>query len=171
MQIREIEHTDYENLSALAIQVWLNTYAKTGIRDKISHYVLREFSPQQFMKFHKSHDYALYLAFQAHHLVGFITINLVSKFENSERYGNEIKTLYVHHLFQKQGIGKLLVNAAQKACGDTLWLTTWVHNESAISFYKHIGFEHVGLADFNLSGESHTNYVFSNNSTVQQLST
>jgi hypothetical protein len=44
MLIRQGQHRDAVNLSALAIQVWLHTYATEGISSLISHYVLSEFT-------------------------------------------------------------------------------------------------------------------------------
>lgn len=40
--------TDAANLAALSIEVWLHTYARDGIRQAFSDYVLREFTAERF---------------------------------------------------------------------------------------------------------------------------
>ena len=162
MIIRPIEAGDAENLSALAIYVWLHTYANSGIRNKLSEFVLKEFTPQKFAVLNTAVNEVAYVAVDDGHVVGFITIDLASRHNGTEIYGFEIRTLYVHPFFQKNGIGKALVKHIQKECGATYWLTTWVHNASAIRFYMHMGFEKVGTTEFNLSGELHENLVLSN---------
>lgn len=157
--IRPIATGDFENLSALAIYVWLATYASSGIRDRISRFVLENFTPQKFRELKENKNIRIYVAIDDNHLVGFITLDLQSEYKDSPQYGYEIKTLYVHPSFQKRGIGKALINHCQKNCGSFFWLSTWFRNEGAIQFYQQLGFKRVGTTEFNLSGELHTNFV------------
>lgn len=48
MRIRKVKPSDINNLTVLATQIWLDTYAITGIRGAISTYVLSELMPERF---------------------------------------------------------------------------------------------------------------------------
>jgi hypothetical protein len=45
--IRGATTTDASNIAALSIQVWLHTYAKSGLRNALSDYVLAEYTPEK----------------------------------------------------------------------------------------------------------------------------
>jgi len=162
MDIRAINEEDAGNLSALSIFVWLNTYAKNGIRDNISNFVLNEFNQERFKKIANSIEKEAFIAICDQHVVGMVIIDLGSKYEGSQDFGSEIETLYVHPNFQRRGIGKLLLNHLKENVTEKSWLKTWVHNTSAIMFYEQNGFKIVGKAEFNLLNEVHINHVLSN---------
>ena len=159
MLIREINDTDYKNLSALAIQVWLHTYAKDGVRKEYSDYVLSKFTPDYFRDIHKAGSKTIYVALEYDHLVGFITVDMNSVPSEIEFQGNEIVTLYIQEYFQGKGIGKKLIEKAVQELKSSLWLSTWIHNTNAIEFYKHFGFNISGTTYFHLGDEKHENYI------------
>ena len=161
MNIREINRNDCENLSALSILVWLSTYAKDGIREKISRFVLNEFKPEKFAEIVDSPSKKAYLASHKQHIVGIVVVDMESKYEGSHEFGYEIETLYVHPNFQGKGVGKLLLTSIENFLGRISWLSTWVHNTSAIKFYEKNGYKIVGKAQFNLLSETHINHVLS----------
>lgn len=160
MIVRELEERDCENLSALSILVYLSTYAKDGIRDNISRFVLNAFSPDKFRKILKSLTVRCFLAISNQHIVGVVIINLESKFQNSSDFGYEIETLYVHPNFQGTGVGQAFLKYLNDNLGKKSWLTTWVHNHKAIRFYKKSGYRIIGDTEFILFDESHKNHVF-----------
>lgn len=162
MIIRELEERDCENLSALSILVYLSTYAKDGIRDNISKFVLDRFSPNRFRNILASSQVRCFLAILNHHVVGVVIVNLESKYIGSKEYGYEIETLYIHPNFQGTGIGQMLIRFLNENIGDKSWLTTWIYNYKAINFYKKIGYKIIGETEFKLFSESHKNHVFSN---------
>ena len=61
----------------------------------------------------------------------------------------EIDQLYIHPDFQKQGIGRLLVDMAKEKAGQSLSLYTFQLNKNAQIFYLAMGFKVVaqGYAD------------------------
>ena len=159
INIRKMQQSDCHNLTALAIQVWLNTYATDGIRDKISTFVLKTFTPEYFSSIYQSQDRELYIAIIKDHLVGFVTIDHKSTCPVAEYTGHEISTLYVQDHFQKKGIGSQLLQEQVNRDGTGIWLTTWIQNHPAISFYKNFGLTSIGSTMFDLDGEKHENIV------------
>lgn len=134
MIIREMLEEDCESLSALAIHVWLNTYATGGVRPKMSQFVLSEFSADTFLGLYKSATLKVALAMIEDHLVGLIVVNNSSLFRGLQRYGFEIQTLYVHNRFQRQGIGGRLLCEIHEKCGPASWLKTWVKIAALLIF-------------------------------------
>lgn len=157
--IREIKQSDYNNLAALSIQVWLHTYAKDGIRNTMSTFVLSRFAPEYFAEIHESEKQRLFVATVKDHLVGFVTIDLDSSCCEQLDYGYEVVTLYIQEYFQGKGIGTALLKYVTTLFGSKQWLTTWIHNAQAIEFYQHQSFKTVGHTYFDLDGEKHKNLI------------
>ena len=162
MEIREIEKQDCENLSALSIYVWLHTYAKDGIRSEISKFVLSKFALEKFAKIITSSTKRGFVVHSGKNAIGLAIVNLESHFGGSPLFGYEIETLYVHPNFQRCGVGKTILKYLRESIGEKSWLTTWVHNDDAIRFYKKNGYEIVGEAEYVISSEVHMNLVLSN---------
>jgi ribosomal protein S18 acetylase RimI-like enzyme len=162
MVIRNAVYVDCNGLSALSIYVWINTYAKEGIDDKVSKYVLSEFAPEKYKEIINSPNKKILLAKVENFLIGLVVIDLDAKYQSLDDYGYEICTLYVHPKFQKKGVGKKLLNAIKDKYGKYCWLTAWIHNELALGFYQAIGFKIIGKAEFQLIDEVYENHVLSN---------
>lgn len=157
--IREANKTDSINLVALSMQVWLHTYALEGIRKEISSFVLKTFTENYFNQIINDPKYRILVFIKDHHLVGYIMVNLESLWQDSSN-GYEINKLYVQEHHQGTGIGRQLLSESAVKFGGTFWLSTWVHNEKAINFYKHIGFKDIGHTYFELNkDERHKNRI------------
>lgn len=172
MIIRKARKSDSLNLAVLSIQVWLHTYAKQGVEDAVSKYVMSRFTQQHFEILIGNPDYGLVVATEGHALVGYCLANLQSSWTEGEEgkvgdRGYEVETLYVQEHWQGRGIGRdLLINIAQ-LYGPRFWLSSWVHNES-ISFYKYLGFEDIGSTSFTLGEEQHENRVLAFSGTLKR---
>ena len=115
--IRKAERRDCLDLVTLSLQVWLHTYATKGVRPLISQYALSTFTESHFVELlnQKSTDVRVFE--QDSHLVGFIVVNLDSRFEGCSNSGYEVSTLYVSQHFQGAGIGrKLLKEIEHSSC-------------------------------------------------------
>ncbi len=159
--IREANKTDSINLAALSIQVWLHTYALEGVRKEISSFVMKTFTEGYFNKLLRDPRYSLLIFTKKNNLVGYILANLESFWQDKSN-GYEIDTLYVQEHFQGFGIGRQLLSELSARYGGTFWLSTWVHNDKAIDFYKHLGFVDIGHTYFELGkNEQHENRILS----------
>lgn len=156
--VRPATANDCVNLSLLAGQVWLHTYAFNGIRDGISQFVQDNFTPANFEKQLKDPDWKILVCQQGPFLVGFVSLNLTAEFEHRNN-GFEIDKFYVYPHCHGQGIGKALHQAIIDQAGSRFWLSTWVHNDNAISFYKHLGFQDIGITWFDFEGKKHENRI------------
>jgi ribosomal protein S18 acetylase RimI-like enzyme len=156
---------DATQLTALALQVWLDTYAREGMREEIARYVLEAFTPGHFERLIADPDRHVLVAEQHAHLLGYCVLaeNTACPVSGHEYYA-ELATLYVVRHFHGQGVGSMLLQASDHLAADLgaagLWLNTWHGNTEARGFYRQRGFEDVGSCWFDMNGERHENRVF-----------
>jgi ribosomal protein S18 acetylase RimI-like enzyme len=152
-------------LSVLAQHVFLDTYARQGIRPAIAREVLADYSEPVFAEAIASETARFAVAEVSGHLVGFAQVTVGATHELVlGGPQSKLLRLYVQEPFTGQRVGtRLLAQAeglAAAAGSQVLWLTTWVHNHRALAFYGRHGYEDLGLTYFTFEGESHENRVY-----------
>lgn len=162
--IRRAVAADANCLAALAIQVWLHTYATEGIRPALANYVLNAFTAQHFTELVDDPSSVLLVAEVQQHLVAYALLSQDAPCPSSVQGNVELATLYVQAHFAGTGLGSTLLKHSQDWLrqGDPqarLWLSVWAHNPRAISFYRKHQFTQVGTAQFEFGGEQHENLV------------
>lgn len=86
-----------------------------------------------------------YIAFADGKAVGIVGFLPQARDFVTDNESGEIVALYVLKEYQKQGIGKALMNKALKdISSDKVTLFVLKGNENAVEFYKHMGFELTG---------------------------
>lgn len=155
--IKEATESDCINLTALSLEVWLQTYSSDGIRTENSKYVLSLFTEKYFKEILQDHKYKLLVFTESVYLRGYILVNFESQFENKKN-GFEIEKLYIQGPFQGKGIGQNLLLEVKARYGSQFWLYTWVRNKS-ITFYKKFGFKDIGQYNFKLGNDVIENRV------------
>lgn len=165
LNIRSATSSDAANIAALAMQVWLHTYSREGIRQEISEFVFAEFTPPIIAKLIQDPAKTVLVACDNQHLLGYAVLQHGSVCPSDQELKNELATLYVHTHFAGQGIGTALL----KACSEqgflldgsrAIWLKTWHRNSKAIAFYLKQGYTQIGSTFFQLGNEQHENFVF-----------
>ena len=163
LSVRPGRPGDAANLAALAIQVFLHTYATQGISSVISAHVLTEFTPEKFAAWLGSETTQIVVAEEDAHLVGYARIGFGAVCPERSASTAELATLYVQEHFTGQGVGSALLAQAQalvwQRTQQPLWLTVNAQNARAISFYVTHGYSKLGTAWFALGGERHENHV------------
>ncbi len=163
--LRKATVADAQNLAALAIQVWLHTYATDGIRSTISNYVLSAFTAETFLQ-QINNDPAsqLYVAEVNAHLVAYAVVKFDAACPTDNTGNVELATLYVQEHFARAGLGSKLLAlglgvSRERGAGSRLWLTVNAKNTRALAFYRQHGFVRAGTTQFSFGGESHLNHV------------
>ena len=166
---------DAARLAALGMQVWLHTYATSGISETIARHVLAEFTPAKFDALMLSDTSHVLVAEHDDHLVGYAVLTFGAACpacaapvaephtEPPSEPTTELVTLYVQAHFARQGIGARLLDAAAAMATARsragLWLTVNARNDAAMAFYARHGYAQVGTAYFSLGGVRHENHV------------
>jgi diamine N-acetyltransferase len=151
-------------LAALAAQVWLHTYAKSGIRPTIARYIHEYLSPVALQREFGRSDALTLVAVVDGHLVGYASIEFGKACPARSPAFTHLDKLYVQEYFIGTGIGHALLTevrseASRRAGSSALWLTVNSQNQPARAFYARQGFIDIGSADFDLYGESHENRI------------
>ena len=78
--------------------------------------------------------------------------------------GPEVLRLYVQAPFQRKGLGRTLLQAAEARAhslgAPSIWLTAWVGNTGALAFYPEVGYVDVGTTEYAINGKNYENRVF-----------
>ena len=156
---------DATTIAALAIQVFLDTYATQGIRPDLAREVFRDYSCDAFLERFNSSGIHFVLAEIGTALIGFAEINVLAPpCPGTTNGGAELVRLYVQPAFQRAGAGTRLLAAAEevaKSAGfSALWLTAWDGNTRALEFYAGRGYAHIGETVYVIEGQTYGNRVF-----------
>ncbi len=168
IELRKAVPADALCLSVLAMQVYLDTYAREGIRPAIARDVLSSYTEQVFSEAIADSQTRFCVAGVGDHLVGFAQVTLGARHQLAPGDSHaELLRLYVQEPLTGQGLGtRLLAEAeqlARKAEASVLWLTPWVHNHRALAFYSKRGYQDFGLTHFVIEAEAHENRVYAKN--------
>lgn len=162
--IRKADTSDVSMISALAISVWIDTYAQGGVSASFGDYIARELSITALAEVCSRSDVDVWVALKDGNLVGFANVGYNRNFEGNCGGGAELMRLYIHHNFKGLGIGKTLLDQSFKCAVarglNHIWLSVYHGNEEAIAFYRKLGLSHVADTYFDLNGEQHLNHVF-----------
>lgn len=164
VQIRPATQEDALCLSVLATQVFLDTYATTGIRPAIAREVQHSFSVSTIAGLLDQDGTFFHVAERDGHLLGFSQATIGTRQELIiATHPAELDRLYVQEPFTRTGLGSLLLHASESSAiqrdADLMWLTPWVHNARALQFYARQGYADIGGTSFFMDGEAHENRV------------
>ncbi len=151
-------------LAALGSQVWLHTYARSGIRPAIARYIHEHLSPDAFRFQLERSDAFTLVAEVDGHLVGYAIGELGKACVVRSAAFTHLDKLYVQEYFVGMGIGRALLTevraeASRRAGSSALWLTVNSQNDHAWAFYARQGFTDIGGTNFDLYGEQHENRI------------
>ena len=163
MSVRLGHLEDAERLAALAIQVWLHTYASEGISSTIATYVLSEFTKEKFVSRLAEKSSAVFVAEIDKNLVGYSVCDANTSCPVTVDAKVELSTLYVQEHFGSRGVGSSLLQQAElwakQRADSSIWLTVNSENSRAMAFYAKHGYTSVGITYFRLGQEDHQNHV------------
>lgn len=163
--LRPAIEADCTKLATLAMQVWLHTYAWSGISQAIANFVLTELTPEKYAARLADPNSHLIVAEHGSNLVGMARTHRGPPWPDAhpEQGQIELATLYVQAHFVRKGIGERLLKSAEQHAAQysqqPLWLTVNIHNANAIAFYKKMGYQKIGTTFFKMEDADHENHV------------
>ena len=155
---------DAMTISALAIQVFLDTYATAGVRPDLAREALREYAAEAFGARLREPQRRFVLAERGDALLGFAEVGLAeAPAPDGGVRGAERIRLDVQPAAQGLGLGRQLIRAAEALAAEAglgaLWLTAWDGNHRARGFYAREGYDDVGATSYSFEGNSYGNRV------------
>jgi diamine N-acetyltransferase len=156
---------DAVTIAALAVQVFLDTYATEGIRPDLAREAFSEYGVHAFAARLAEPGRSFVLVEKDDGLLGFTEVVLSALPSPAGRgAGAQLVRLYVHPAAQRLGLGRALLMRAeqlvQAAKLTSLWLTAWDGNHKARAFYAHAGYEDVGATTYSFQSHTYANRVF-----------
>jgi diamine N-acetyltransferase len=162
---RRANSSDALCLSALATQVFLETYATEGIRPWLAREVQEHLSPPALTELLAKPSTEFLLAERSGHLIAFAQLAYSESHPLvvSERPA-ELERLYVQSPFTSRGVGTALLQHAEARAVEhgagTLWLTAWIGNHKALRFYSRQGYRELGSTSYTFEDQSFENRLF-----------
>jgi GNAT superfamily N-acetyltransferase len=163
--VRLADARDVHCLSALATQVFLDTYATSGITLALAREAEAQFSVSAFAERLRATNRRTLLAERPGHLVGFAEVAFDAAHALVCSHGAaELARLYVQSPFLRQGVGRQLLTHAEALAAaegaSALWLTAWIGNERALAFYASQGYDELGSTEYSFEGQAFENRLF-----------
>ena len=164
-KLRHASLSDAITISALSVQVFLDTYATEGIRHDLAREAFLEYSAEAFTHRLGEVSRAFILAESGAGLLGYAEVLLTSvAAPAAEVSGAELVRLYVQPVAHRSGIGRALLEHTEQlvlaARIATVWLTAWDGNVNARAFYAQLGYADVGVTTYSFQGNTYVNRVF-----------
>lgn len=164
VRLRPARASDVPALHALATQVFLDTYATSGVSSALAHEAMAQFACAAFEASLADPLRRLLVAERDRHLLGYAEVVAgASQALVPDLASAELNRLYVQRPFLRGGLGTRLLRGAERlaaGCGaTTLWLTVWVGNVGARDFYTARGYADLGATGYSFGGRTFENRV------------
>lgn len=158
--LRAATARDAETIAALSIQVFLDTYATGGVRPDLAQEALTEYSVDAFAARLAETGRRFIVAEVGSGLVGFAeTLIAEAPAPVGGVSGAQLVRLYVQPAAQGSGVGKALLDAAERLAvresSKALWLIAWERNDRALAFYARLGYADVGAGTYTFHDQTY----------------
>ncbi len=145
IQIRKATRDDLHLLFQVCGRAYAENFANHWDGEGLDDYLEKSYGLEAIRNDLANADIAYFVAWLNKEPAGFMKLKLNSGLSNSSAKSDmEIEKLYFRPKYQGKGIGKKLIDVALKTAQElnkkTIWLAVLEKNESAISFYKKMGF-------------------------------
>ncbi|MER2106860.1 MAG: N-acetyltransferase [Solibacillus sp.] len=164
MTITRCTVSDLKALQTISIDTFYETYHADNTEKNIRDYLAVAFTDEKLTQELENPHSQFYLLHVEQAVAGYLKVNELSA--QSEAMGDdalELERIYVDKAFQKQGLGKVLMNKALSIAtqlGKTrIWLGVWEKNDNAIAFYEKQDFEKAGSHEFYMGDEKQMDHI------------
>lgn len=162
--IKKCTLEDLRNLQEISYETFNETFKDQNSSETMNAYLERAFNLDQLEKELSNRSSQFFFVYFNNEVAGYLKVNIHEA--QSEEMGDEsleIERIYVKSNYQKQGLGKDLLNKAMetalKCHKKKIWLGVWEKNENAIAFYKKMGFVQTGAHSFYMGDEEQTDFI------------
>lgn len=156
---------DAERISAVGLQVFLDTYAQDGVSPSVAGEAHELLSPEALAASLADPASTFVLAERDGRLVGFAQLAFPSRHELVARENAaEVVRLYVQERFRRRGLGRALLERAEAEAvvrgATTVWLSAWARNLRALAFYERCGYANLGASTYTYRDDAYETRVF-----------
>lgn len=155
---------DSHILKEISSETFYETFNQQNSPENMNAYLEKAFNIRQLEKELSDISSQFYFVYVHTEVAGYLKLNTDDS--QSEKMGDEsleIERIYIRKKFQKQGLGKSLLNKARDVAIESnkkkIWLGVWEKNENAIAFYNKMGFVQTGTHSFYMGDEEQIDYL------------
>ena len=166
ISIKKCTLEDLHSLQKISYETFNETFKNQNSPENMNAYLEKAFNLEQVEKELSNRSSQFFFVFYNQELAGYLKVN--TNEAQSEKMGDqslEVERIYIKNTYQKQGLGKYLLNKAieiaQEQNKENIWLGVWEKNENAIAFYKKMGFDQIGAHSFYMGDEEQTDFIMS----------
>ncbi|SES25669.1 spermine/spermidine N-acetyltransferase [Gracilibacillus ureilyticus] len=155
---------DLSALKEISTQTFKETFQHQNSPENMNAYLEKAFNTEQLKKELANHFSQFFFLYINDEVAGYVKINRsTAQSENMGDESLEVERIYVKSNFQKQGLGKYMLNKVMEMAieehKEKIWLGVWEKNENAIAFYKKMGFVQTGMHSFFMGTEEQFDYI------------
>lgn len=164
VKIKKCNRKDLPILQELSIETFNDTFKDQNSPENMKAYLEKAFHSKQLEKELSNAYSQFFFIFFNSEVAGYLKVNTDdAQSEEMDEDSLEIERIYIKNNFQKNGLGKYLLNKASEIALEhnkqKIWLGVWEKNENAIAFYKKMGFVQTGTHSFYMGDEEQTDLI------------
>ncbi|MGM0837996.1 MAG: GNAT family N-acetyltransferase [Bacillota bacterium] len=164
VKIEKCNREDLQILQEISIETFNDTFKGQNSPENMKNYLESAFNSKQLKNELDNSFSEFFFVYYNNEVAGYLKVN--TNDAQSEEMGDEsleIERIYIKNQFQKHGLGKYLLNQAMDMAREQnkkeMWLGVWEKNETAIAFYKKMGFVQTGAHSFYMGDEEQTDFI------------
>ncbi len=164
LTVQKVEITDADILLAFSKETFYEFFAKWNDPANMDAYATVAFTSQKIYDELSNPNSEFYFALLNDEVAGYLKLNFNEvQTEFKDKDALEIERIYVSGKHHGKHIGKQLLDFATDIASSKqfsyVWLGVWEHNENAIGFYEHYGFEAFSSHEFMLGDDRQTDLL------------
>ncbi len=164
INIKKCTREDLRKLQEISYETFNETFKHQNSPENMNAYLEKAFNLKQLEEELSNRYSQFFFVYFHNEVAGYLKVN--SGDAQSEEMGEEsleIERIYIKNKFQKNGLGKYLLNKAMEVAVERnkkkIWLGVWEKNENAIAFYKNMGFVQIGSHSFYMGDEEQMDFI------------
>jgi ribosomal protein S18 acetylase RimI-like enzyme len=162
--VRKAQLDDSKKISEISGRLFKQTYEGKMPSEDLDVYITEEFKQELKIEELKDSSITTFIAETEGKAIGYAQIRKKQMpFTSDNSCELELWRIYLDSLYQRIGIGNLLLGkvseVARDLSSDYIWLGVWDQNTQAISFYEKNGFSVVGNQQFEVGSDIQNDLV------------
>lgn len=164
IKIKKINSDDIKILQKISIETFTDTFGEQNSSENLKNYLEKAFNSKKLLSEIANPFSDFYLIYFAKEPAGYLKLNDgEAQSEKMDEEALEIERIYIRKKFQRNGLGKFLLNKAIDIAKNQdkkiIWLGVWENNKNAIEFYKKSGFIQSGQHSFYMGSEKQVDFI------------
>ncbi|SEM85611.1 Ribosomal protein S18 acetylase RimI [Terribacillus saccharophilus] len=164
ISIKKCSIKDLQILQKVSVETFTDTFKDQNTPENMKAYLDKAYASKKLENELLNTSSQFFFIYLNEELAGYLKVNTDdAQTEEMNDDSLEIERIYVRSKFQKQGLGKYLMNKAIELATESrknvIWLGVWEKNQNAIAFYSKNGFVKTGAHSFYMGDEEQVDYI------------